>query len=183
MLTLAACDGSAEADPEVTNPPQRVSASQDDVGSRVAELKAFKPLPSLSGTQCDALSVSNGSIQLDAAGSRLLRAVQTSEQISAEDLHLVVHFGSGFPSYTCTDLESEIREASIDETWPATADGATFTVVTGTQCSSAKLELHDVVVQAPDGQQVPVGDIAITNPSWQWWHPFECHLLDDAPSG
>lgn len=110
-------------------------------------------------------------------------AIQSAQPIPATDLSLVVRFGSGFPSFTCTDLDSEVREATVDETWPATATNATFTVVKTEQCSSAALQLIDVVAHAPDGQSVRLGDIAITNTTWLWWPPSECHLLDDPPEG
>lgn len=161
----------------------QVGAPSADVQRRIAELRAFRPDSALSGSQCGDLSVSNGSVQLDAAGSMLARAIQTAQLVPVTDLRLVVRFGSGFPSFTCTDLASEERKATIEETWPATATSATFTVAEGEQCSSATLQLVDVVVQVPDGQLVGLGDIAITNGAWQWWHPGECHLLDDPPKG
>jgi hypothetical protein len=144
---------------------------------RAAELSEFEPDPALAGEQCSDLSVSNGSIQVDATGSRLAKVVQVEQPIPSTDLRLVVRFGSGFPSFTCTDLESEMRDATVDEEWAASATRATFTVVVGERCSTAALELYGVVAQAPDGQHVELGDIVITNRAWQWWHPFECQLL------
>jgi hypothetical protein len=42
----------------------------------------------------------------------------------------------------------------------------------------ATLELDGVVAETPTGQEVPLGDITVVNTGWQWWHPFECHLVD-----
>jgi hypothetical protein len=99
--------------------------------------------------------------------------------VAPSDLGLVVKFGTGFPGNTCTDLADEIRQPVVDETWPATAAGATFTVDRGEQCSVATLELRDVVVTAPSGATVPLGRLVLANPAWQWWPPFEC-ALDEA---
>jgi hypothetical protein len=100
--------------------------------------------------------------------------LQTDQPVPPTALHLVVHFGSGFPSFTCTDSEPE-RLAVVEATWPASARSATFTVVGGQQCSVATLHLVDVTALAPDGQEVPLGDVTVTNRAWQWWPPFECH--------
>ena len=181
MMSCGDTDAPRPAAPNTEN--SQSGAPSADVERRIAELRAFRPDSALSGSQCDALSVSNGAVQLDAAGSVLARAIQASQPVPVADLRLVVHFGSGFPSFTCTDLESEVHEAIIDETWPASAKSATFTVAEGEACSSATLQLVDVDVQAPNGQLVGLDDITITNTAWQWWHPFECHLLDDPPKG
>ena len=159
------------------------AAVEADVQRWVAELDAFEPIPSLSGQECGDLSVSNGRVQLDASGSTLTRAIQAETPVPPTALHLTVHFGSGFPSFTCTDLADSVRHAVVETSWPASAAGATFTVVTGERCSIATLHLVGVVAVAPTGQSLPLGDIAITNLAWQWWHPFECQLLEVAPEG
>lgn len=115
-------------------------------------------------------------MQLDASRSRLARTVQNSTAVPADDLRLVVKFGSGFPSLTCTDIESEMHTARVDESWPASARAAVFTVTASDRCSVAKLSLQGVVATAPDGEAVDLGDVTITNQAWQWWPPFECHL-------
>ncbi len=112
----------------------------------------------------------------------LAPSFQQSTDIEPADLHLVVNFGSGFPSFTCTDLDTEVRRAVIDETWSATAAGGVFTVVPADRCSVATLSLVDVVATSPGGNQVVLGDMTITNQAWQWWHPFECDL-DDTSNG
>ena len=179
-----ACDDNGAAGPGVSSiESYEVPAPPANVPRHLAELRAFRPDPTLAGSQCGALSVSNGSVQLDAADSQLSKAVQAAHPVLTTDLRLVVRFGSGFPSFTCTDLEFEVRKAVVDETWPASADSATFTVVKSEQCSVATLQLVDVVVVAPDSQLVELGDITITNTAWQWWHPSECHLLDGPPQG
>ena len=144
---------------------------------RIAALQSFAADATLSGHQCAELSVSNGTVQLDASGSSLAAKLQTDQPVPPTALHLVVHFGTGFPSFTCTDSEPE-RLAVIDATWPATAGSATFTVRGAPQCSTATLHLLDVTAFAPDGQEVPLGDVTITNTAWQWWPPFECHRDD-----
>lgn len=80
-------------------------------------------------------------------------------------------------SLTAT-LQTEPPVAVIDATWPATADSATFTVHNATQCSTATLHLVGVSVRAPDGHEVSLGDVTVTNTAWQWWPPFECHRDD-----
>lgn len=177
-LLMVGCASTGES----KAPPSPPTAASADVEQRIAELRSFRPDPSLSGSQCGDLSVSNGSVQLDASESSLTRAVQAAQPVPATALHLVVRFGSGFPSFTCTDLDSEVREATVGEEWAASATSASFTVVESKRCSSATLQLVDVIARAPDGQLVELGDIAITNTAWQWWHPFECHLLDDPPA-
>ncbi len=147
---------------------------------RIAALQSFAADPTLSGHQCADLSVSNGTVQLDATGSSLTATLQTEQPVAPTALHLVVHFGRGFPSFTCTDAEPE-RLAVIDATWPATAGSATFTVRGAPQCSTATLRLVGVAARAPDGQEVSLGDVTITNTAWQWWPPFECHRDDYVP--
>jgi hypothetical protein len=165
--------------------PEATGSTVSTVGAakvlrRVDELKSFQPDQSRSGHQCGDLSVSNGTIQLDASSSSLASAVQTATIVPPTNLHLSVQFGSGFPSFTCTDLDAEKHNAVVDETWPVSAASATFTVERNEQCSAATLNLDGVVAQAPTGQKVPLGAITIINTAWQWWHPFECHLVEGA---
>ena len=159
------------------------AAVEVDVQRWIAELAAFEPNPSLSGQECGDLSISNGTVQLDATGSTLTRAIQTETPVLPTALHLTVHLGAGFPSFTCTDLADSVRLAFVEASWPASAAGATFTVVSGERCSIATLQLVGVVAVAPTGQSLSLGDITITNSAWQWWHPFECQLLDVAQEG
>ena len=165
-----------------TSPPS--SIAERDPGSfgvRLAQLEAFQPDEARAGEQCDEMSASNGSVQLDASRSLLSTVLQQSMPVRANELHLVVNFGSSLASFTCTDLESEVHPAIIDETWPASAAGGIFTVTAGSHCSVATLALRDVVARSPGGQEVDLGDIVIRNDAWQWWPPFECHL-DSGPA-
>ncbi|MDP2292667.1 MAG: hypothetical protein Q8M22_15885 [Actinomycetota bacterium] len=181
VIAAVSCSSGGEAAPEASVPDTAPSPTAIGVEGRIGELERFAPSATLAGEQCGDLSVSNGTVQLDASGSMLARAIQRDTRVSPTELHLEVRFGSGFPSFTCTDQESELHHAVVEETWPASATSGTFTVVAGPLCSSATLRLADVVATSPAGHEVPLGDIAITNPAWQWWHPFECHLLDDPP--
>lgn len=182
-LLLLGCSDTDDVRREAASAESSVpGAPSTDVQRRLAQLEAFEPDPTLAGQQCGDLSVSNGSVQLDATGSSLARAIQTNQPVPQSDLHLIARFGSGFPSLTCTDLESEVHRATVEESWPASATSATFTVVTAEQCSSATLQLVGVAVFAPDGQIAQLGEISITNPAWQWWPPFECHLVDHPPA-
>jgi hypothetical protein len=149
----------------------------------LSRLRSFVPVDDLAGEQCGELSASDGTVQIDASGSILSSVTQQATPVPASDLRLIVHFGSGFPAFQCTDLTPEVREATIDQTWPASAAEGTFTVLPSMQCSTATLELRDVVAVSPAGDEIHVGDVSITNIAWQWWHPFECHVdLDRLPA-
>ena len=164
------------------SPSSSADAKSASLEARLAQLNAFQPDDSLAGEQCAELSASNGTVQLDATASLLSAGLQQSTPVGAEELHLVVNFGSGLPSFTCTDVESEVHRAIVDETRPATAAGGIFTVMAGDRCSVASLALRHVVARSPDGQQVDLGDIVLKNDAWRWWHPFE-YRLDNAPTG
>jgi hypothetical protein len=144
---------------------------------RIDRVLAFDLLRSEGSVACGDLSLSNGTMLLDATGTELPRLVQTATGVSADQLKLVVSFGSKLPSFACTDLPSEVRKGQVDETWQATASGGTFTVEAHpTDCSVATLEAHDVKVVSPSGVIVPIGDVTFTNPMWQMWPPSECQL-------
>ena len=167
------CDGQACT---TSSPLGTAERNSQPFGERRAQLEAFQPKEALAGEQCSALSISNGSVQIDATGSQFPAVLQQSTPVRPNDLHLVVNFGSDFPSFSCTDLASEARMAIVDETWPASATGGTFTVTASDRCSVATLELRDVVTTSPGGQEVDLGDILIENDAWQWWPAFECRL-------
>lgn len=178
LLTCAACSTGGRSLSTPRTEPSVVSTSIDDaeLQQRIEQLEAFSPSPALGSNQCWELSISDGSVQIDASGSLLARKLQAATVVAPADLRLQVRFGSGSPSFTCTDSESEVREAVVDETWPAIAAAATFTVVAAESCSLATLQLTDVVAEAPNGARVPLGDLTLVNPAWWFVHPFECHL-------
>jgi hypothetical protein len=144
---------------------------------RIDQILAFDSLRSQGSISCGDLSLLSGGMLLDASGTEVLRAPQIATPLSADQLNLVFSFGSALPSFTCTDIPSEVRIRDVEETWQATTSGGTFTVIADSiNCSVATLEVHDVNVVSPSGKTVPIGDVFITNPAWQMWHPSECQL-------
>lgn len=180
-------EASTDTAPAVpTSPPTSAAAPTIPVtryDEQVAALGAFEPIEELSGQRCGEMSVSNGTVQIDASESVLPRVTQQATPVAADDLRLTVRFGSGFPGYHCTDVAVEVRRPTVDETWSATATGGSVVVSPSTTCSTATLDLHGVVAVSPAGDEVDVGDVSITDDSWQWWPPFDCLIdLDRRPA-
>lgn len=174
-VSLLGCTASRSGS-EPTTSLAESHANVETLQQRLNQLRGFQADDRSAGEQCDDLSASNGTVQLDASLALLPRTFQDATVVTAEDLNLIVHFGSGFPAFTCTDLASEVRLAVIEESWPASAEGGVFTVTPADRCSVAQLTLQGVVVKAPNGDAVVLGTMTITNEAWQWWPPSECHL-------
>jgi hypothetical protein len=149
------------------------------VRQHIDQLTKFDVTAALHQDGCGAMSSSSDSVAVDASNSYLPPRLQAATPIAGTDLHLRVVFGSGLPGSDCTDLPDEVSRPLIEETWPAEAASAVFSVVASERCSSATLKLADVTVIAPTGERVSLGDITMSNNAWQAWPPFECHIQSD----
>ena len=83
-------------------------------------------------------------------------------------------FGAGIPGLHCSDLADENTTATIDEAWPVTVESWEFEAPPDGECGLATLRLTGAVALAPDGTEVPLGDLTMTNANWMTEPPMEC---------
>ncbi len=183
-LAIGACsDGSGRSDPTTSTTASPSSAATTSTSvvdpgrlrALIGQLARFEVDPQLQRWGCRDLVVSNGDVAVRAAVQRD-DVFQEGVALTPDEVTLTVEFGADLPGLACTDLGSEVIEATITDRWPATAGSATWDVVPTPSCTDARLRLDGVVATAPDGTPVALGDLVIENPNWFSEPPSECRF-------
>lgn len=179
LVSTAALSSACTHDTPATD--EAATAPSDPADVREADVASFRG--GTSGAGCTVLETGDGTVMVTAnlhGGFGESITPSGPVLLAPGDYSLSVLLGSGLTGdVSCTtDVPEDPPPPPrrVETNWPASAASATLEVVRSDSCASASLRLEDVVLTAPSGRSIDLGDMSIVNDAWFSWAPFECRL-------